>query len=65
MKAAHKRFRRWCESGVSERVFKTFASEADAEYMMIGLTSVRAHQHSAGAQKKMARIKPSGDPEVG
>ncbi len=64
-KATHKRFRRWCESGVFERVFKTLASDADAEYMMIDSTSVRAHQHSAGAPKKMARIKPSGDPAVG
>jgi len=28
------------------------ASDADNEYMMIDATIVRAHQHSAGAQKK-------------
>jgi len=30
-------------------------------YMMIDATIVRAHQHSAGAQKKTAR-RPSVDP---
>jgi hypothetical protein len=36
------------------------ASDADNEYMMIDATIVRAHQHSAGAQKKPV-IKPSAD----
>ena len=37
------------------------ASDHDNEYMMIDATIVRAHQHSAGDQKKTAR-KPSADP---
>ena len=64
-KATHKRFRRWCESGVFARVLGILALDADAEYMSIDSTSVRAHQHSAGAQKKTARIKPSADRAVG
>ncbi len=63
-KATHKRFRRWCESGVFARVLAVLALDADAEYMSIDSTSVRAHQHSAGAQKKTARIKPSSGPGV-
>jgi hypothetical protein len=31
------------------------ASDHDNEYMMIDATIVRAHQHNAGAQKRMAR----------
>jgi transposase len=58
-KPTHKRFRRWCESGVFARILDTLALDADAEYMSIDSTSVRAHQHSAGAQKKTAKIKPS------
>ncbi len=61
-KATHKRFRRWCESGVFERIFKILAADADSEYMMLDSTVVRAHQHSAGAQKKKVRIKPSAAP---
>ena len=64
-KATHKRFRRWCESGVFARVLTVLALDADPEYMSIDSTSVRAHQHSAGAQKKTARIKPSADRTVG
>ena len=51
-KATHKRLRRWCESGVFARILEALAFDADAEYMSVDLTSVRAHQHSAGAQKK-------------
>ena len=43
------------------RVFKLLASDHDNEYRMIDATIVRAHQHSAGAQKKTAR-RPSVDP---
>lgn len=58
-KATHRRFRRWCESGVFERIFKALAGDTDNEYMMLDSTVVRAHQHSAGAQKKKGRTKPS------
>ena len=60
-KAVHTRFSRWAESGVWERVFQHLAGEADNEYAMIDSTIVRAHQHSAGAQKK--RERPSHRPQ--
>ena len=53
------RFSRWAVSGVWERVFQRLAGEADNEYAMIDSTIVRAHQHSAGAQKKRGRTKLS------
>ena len=59
-KAVHTRFSRWAASGVWERIFKALAVEADNEYAMIDSTIVRAHQHSAGAQKKRMRTKQSG-----
>lgn len=55
----HTRFSRWAESGVWEQVFKELAADADNEYAMIDSTIVRAHQHSAGAQKKKAKTQPS------
>ena len=64
-KVVHKRFRRWCVSGVFERVFKHLASDSDNEYMMIDSTIVRAHQHSAGALKKGVPIRPSDAPGEG
>ena len=60
----HTRFSRWAASGVWERVFKILAAEADNEYAMIDSTIVRAHQHSAGAQKKPERTKRSAAPGV-
>ena len=51
-KSVHQRFGRWAKSGVFERIFRLLASDADNEYMMIDATIVRAHQHSAGAQKR-------------
>lgn len=60
-KTTHKRLRRWCESGVFERIFKMLSEDCDNEYMMLDSTIVRAHQHSAGALKKTAHIRPSAD----
>ena len=56
----HTRFSRWAQSGVWENLFKHLAADADNEYAMIDSTIVRAHQHSAGAQKKRGKPKPSG-----
>jgi transposase len=64
-KNTHRRFRRWCENGVFERIFKALSEDSDNEYMMLDSTIVRAHQHSAGAQKKGVSAKPSDAPEVG
>ena len=36
------------------RIFQHLAGEADNDYAMIDSTIVRAHQHSAGAAKKVA-----------
>ena len=58
-KQVHTRFSRWAITGVWERVFQLLAVDADNEYAMIDSSIVRAHQHSAGAQKKTARIRRS------
>src|SRR5205814_1770802 len=53
----HTRFSRWAKSGVWKKVFEMLAADADNEYAMIDSTIVRAHQHSAGAQKKTAKTR--------
>ena len=58
-KNVHRRFSRWAKSAVWERIFQHLAADADNEYAIIDSTIVRAHQHSAGAQKKPARIRRS------
>jgi transposase len=63
-KSVWQRFDRWAAGGVFDRIFKTLASDHDNEYVMLDATIVRAHQHSAGARKKMARTRLSGAPEA-
>jgi transposase len=58
-RVVHTRFSRWARTGIWESVFKHLAQEADNEYAMIDATIVRAHQHSAGAQKKAAKTRRS------
>ena len=58
-KNVHRRFSRWTERGVWQRLFKNLAADADNEYVMIDSTIMRAHQHAAGARKKGAKTKPS------
>ena len=58
-RVVHTRFSRWTKTGVWARLFEHLAQDADNEYAMIDATIVRAHQHSAGAQKKTAKTKRS------
>ena len=46
------RFYRWSKSGLWMRIFDQLASTRDGEGYMIDATIIKAHQDSAGAQKK-------------
>jgi transposase len=50
--SVYKRFARWCDQGVWERMLVHFADDPDMENGMIDSTVVRAHPCAAGAQKK-------------
>lgn len=50
--SVYKRFARWCDQGVWERLFEYVAADPDLESVMIDSTIVRAHPCAAGAQKK-------------
>lgn len=45
-----RRFRRWAQKGVWERIFEEL-QDTDFEWVMLDSTSVRAHQHAAGQKK--------------
>jgi transposase len=49
--SVHKRFKRWADKGVWQKIFNILAEEADMEWVMIDSTIIRAHQHCAGAKK--------------
>jgi transposase len=50
--SVYKRFARWCDSGVWERMLEHFADDPDMENGMVDSTVVRAHASAAGATKK-------------
>jgi len=49
-----KRFHRWSELGIFEKLFEKMSSDRDLEYLLIDSTIVRAHACSSGAQKNTA-----------
>ncbi len=51
------RFNRWCRAGVFDRLFNAMVDTPDFEYILVDSTIVRAHQHSAGAQKGGLKLK--------
>ncbi len=61
-KSVHKRFTRWAEAGVWERVFAALTEDRDNEYLMLDSTLVRAHQQAATG-KGGTRTRLWGAPE--
>ena len=56
-----RRFDRWSKNGVWHRLFEA-TQDADIEWVMIDSTTVRAHQHAAGARKR--GIRPTSLPHA-
>jgi transposase len=50
--SVYKRFARWQERGVWQRVFDALTDDADFEEVGIDRTVMRVHRHAAGAAKK-------------
>ena len=57
-----RRFRRWAQKGVFDRVFRSLSGDLDFEYAIIDGTIVRVHQHGTGAKGGLAirRSAPAG-----
>ena len=54
----YKRFARWCDKGIWERMHQHFVNDPDMEYLIIDSTFVRAHPCAAGASKKTVVKRP-------
>ena len=50
-KTVYSRFRKWRDDGTFQRIFQALSADADMENLSLDSTSVKAHQHSAGAKK--------------
>ena len=46
-----KRFNRWSQAGIFEKLFELMSQDRDLEYLLIDSTIIRAHACSSGAQK--------------
>lgn len=49
--SVYKRFARWCDKGVFQRLHQHFVNDPDMEWLIIDTTIVRAHPCAAGALK--------------
>jgi len=49
-KNTHRRFSRWRDAGVRERLLEQLVSEADYEWLMIDASHIKVHPHAAGAR---------------
>ena len=52
--SVYRRFRRWAQKGVWQRVFQAL-QEPDLDWFMLDSTIIRAHQHAAGQKKQQQR----------
>jgi len=53
-----RRYYRWIEMGVLDRLFLALAEEADLEWVAIDSTSIRAQAQAAGAARKKGALRP-------
>ncbi len=49
-KNTHRRFSRWWDRGVWEKLLDKLSHEADLEWLMIDASHCKAHPHAAGAK---------------
>ena len=54
--SVHRRFSRWCSSGIFDKTFRILSADADMELLLMGGTIVKAHQHAAGAKKRKSSL---------
>jgi transposase len=55
--SVYKRFSRWCDKGIWDRMMLHFAVDPDMENLLVDSTIVRAHPCAAGAPKKTVARK--------
>ena len=59
-----RRFRRWAERAVFQRLFEAVSGDPDFEYVLVDGTIVSVHQKASGAKGGLL-IRPSGAQKAG
>ena len=47
--SVHKRFKRWCDKGIWEKILEVIIDDPDFEWLIIDATFCKVHPHAAGA----------------
>jgi len=55
---AKRRYYRWIEMGVFDRIFEVVANDPDLEWLAIDATIIRAQAQAAGGRRKRGDLKP-------
>ncbi len=55
---AKRRYYRWIEAGVFDRIFEAVAADRDLEWLSIDATVIRAHAQAASGRRKRGDRKP-------
>jgi len=55
---AKRRYYRWVEMGVFDRLFEAVTHDPDLEWLAIDATVIRAQAQAAGARRKKGGLKP-------
>lgn len=56
----HRRFRRWVQNGVFDRLLNALSDDLDLQILMVDGTFVKVHQHGAGPEKRDAPRRKAG-----
>ncbi len=59
-----RRFRRWAQRGVFQRIFEAVSGDPDFEYVLIDGTMISVHQKASGAKGGLS-IRPSDARKAG
>ena len=63
--SVHKRFKRWCDNGIWDKILEQLIDEPDFEWLMIDASHCKVHPHAAGAvggNQDMERTKGGSTP---